>query len=131
LASVVLVGLLSAIGCQAPTSVDISGTVTLDGAPVSGTVYFWYPSYDDTVPAVVVSAPLDAQGNYSIKLNNNMQYPIALTNPQAPLPGPLPDPYADPVYSRLKVTIPEIGGPHTLDIQIFIQDQYSNQIILK
>jgi len=82
------VGLLSAIGCHAPPQfVDISGTVTVDGAPVSGTIYFWYPSYDDTVPAVVVSAPLDAQGSYSITLNVGMQYPIRAHQPPGTFAG--------------------------------------------
>lgn len=131
LASVVLVGLLSAVGCNSltPPPSYFVGTVTVDGVPVSGTIYFWYLGDGSTAPEMAIGVPLDAQGTFVIYLIPDTQYAISLTNPQAPLPGPVPDVYADPASSGLRVSFPASANAHTLDIRISSQNPTANQVI--
>jgi hypothetical protein len=121
-----LASVLPAIGCVG-TSHNVTGKVTLNGAPVpGGTIYFTYidKAYaynpDGSVASEldipeVTSATIASDGTYSVDLKESYTYTITLTNPQAPLSGPIPDRYAQDTGLRYTV-LPDINGNYTCNV---------------
>jgi hypothetical protein len=94
LSALMLLSLLTVVGCYGD-AVSVTGTVTLNGAPVNGgTIYFTVaPGQDDS--GVVSSATIGSDGTYSItNLRTGYPYNITLTNPQAPQSGEIAARYA-------------------------------------
>lgn len=114
------------IGCgpAGPPSGTISGTVTLNGQPLSAGVVV----FNNTAAGIGADAPLNASGEY--RLDTPIPagpYDVAIQPPPAPPPdqmgqataqpkSPIPNKYLDPKTSGLKTTIH--AGANTADFAL-------------
>jgi hypothetical protein len=82
----VLAGLLALIGCGSP-SAKVTGRVTCQGKPVSGSIIFSPKGKDASNKGSAVTANLDQDGNYELRLStigkhivvvtpNDIRYPV-------------------------------------------------------
>jgi hypothetical protein len=127
--TLLMVGLLSVVGCTG-TLHPVTGKVTfLNGDPVpGGTIYFTRYDYATTynpdgtvaheyVTPEITSATIGSDGTYSTNLGESYTYTVTLTNGQAPTPGPIPTVYAYPNVLSYYV-YPNPDGTYTYNVSI-------------
>jgi hypothetical protein len=77
-AAVLLIGALVPIGCGAP-SANVKGQVTCDGKPIVGTILFSPKGGEGTTTGTSVSASLNDDGRYELKLKSIGKYTVVIT----------------------------------------------------
>jgi hypothetical protein len=77
-AAAVLAGLLALIGCGSP-SAKVTGRVTCQGKPVAGSILFSPKGEEASTKGSAVSANLDEDGNYELRLTTIGQHLVVVT----------------------------------------------------
>jgi hypothetical protein len=77
-AAATLAGLLAVTGCGGP-SAKVTGRVTCQGKPVAGSILFSPKGEDASNKGSAVSANLDEDGNYELRLNSIGKHLVVVT----------------------------------------------------
>jgi hypothetical protein len=68
-AGCILVGALAAPGCSGPNAASVSGSVTLDGQPLTTGMVGFHPDGGNGAPA---NGQIDSSGNYSLSTGSDV-----------------------------------------------------------